>query len=81
MKKYLPNNSTKTLINKYGIPEKFMETWKEVKIVEDIDEGLKILVEKKIINSPDYWKGATECIKYLPELILAMANYINKEGK
>lgn len=82
MKKYLPNNSTKTLINKYGTPEKFMETWKEVKIMEDIkdvDTALKVLVEKKIINTPDYWKGASECVKYLPELLMAFANNI-KEG-
>ncbi len=42
MIKYLPNNSTKTLINKYGTPEKFMKTWKK-ESEEDImfDELLK----------------------------------------
>jgi len=82
MIKYLPNNSTKTLINKYGTPEKFMETWKEVKVVDeikDIDTALQILVDKKIINTPDYWKGAIEYYKYSKELILAFANFI-KEG-
>ena len=82
MKKYLPNNSTKTLVNKYGTPEEFMKTWKEVKVMEeikDIDKALEVLVEKKIINTPDYWKGAIEYYKYSKELILAFANFI-KEG-
>ena len=29
MIKYMPNNSTKWLINKYGTPENFMKTWKK----------------------------------------------------
>lgn len=79
MIKYLPNNSTKTLINKYGTPEKFMKTWKKVDTMEkinDINTALKVLVEKKIINTPDYWKGAVEYYTYSKELILSMANYI-----
>ena len=79
MKKYLPNNSTKTLINKYGTPEEFMKTWKKVDTMEkinDINTALKVLVEKKIINTPDYWKGAVEYYTYSKELILSMANYI-----
>ena len=79
MIKYLPNNSTKTLINTYGTPEKFMKTWKKVDTMEkinDINTALKVLVEKKIINTPDYWKGAVEYYTYSKELILSMANYI-----
>lgn len=48
--------------------------------IKDIDTALKVLVDKKIINTPDYWKGAIEYVKYQKELILAMANYIIKEG-
>jgi peptidoglycan L-alanyl-D-glutamate endopeptidase CwlK len=34
MIKYLPNNSTKTLIAQYGTPENFMKTWNESEVEE-----------------------------------------------
>lgn len=40
MIKYLPNNSTKWLIDTYGTPEKFMKTW-EVEKVEEVSEWAK----------------------------------------
>jgi len=61
-----------TFINKVMEVEKMDE-------IKDIDTALKVLVDKKIINTPDYWKGASECVKYLPELLMAFANFI-KEG-
>ena len=58
MKKYLPNNSTKTLINKYGTPEKFMETWKveeeeemvRYKSIDEVPEWGRNVVNKLIKN-------------------------------
>jgi peptidoglycan L-alanyl-D-glutamate endopeptidase CwlK len=40
MIKYLPNNSTKWLIDTYGTPEEFMKTW-EVEKVEEVSEWAK----------------------------------------
>lgn len=40
MIKYLPNNSTKWLIDTYGTPEKFMKTW-EVEKMEEVSEWAK----------------------------------------
>ena len=40
MIKYLPNNSTKWLIDTYKTPEEFMKTW-EVKQVEEVSEWAK----------------------------------------
>jgi peptidoglycan L-alanyl-D-glutamate endopeptidase CwlK len=40
MIKYLPNNSTKWLIDTYKTPEEFMKTW-EVKDVEEVSEWAK----------------------------------------
>ena len=44
MIKYLPNNSTKWLIDTYGTPEKFMKTW-EVEKVEEVSEWAKVAWE------------------------------------
>ena len=40
MIKYLPNNSTKWLIDTYGTPEEFMKTW-EVEKMEEVSEWAK----------------------------------------
>lgn len=48
MIKYLPNNSTKWLIDTYKTPEEFMKTW-EVKDVEEVSEWAKTA-----------WKWCTE---------------------
>ena len=42
----------------------------------DIDKALEILQEKGIISSPDYWKMAAQCVQYLSNLLIAVANYI-----
>lgn len=41
MIKYLPNNSTKWLIDTYKTPEEFMKTW-EVKKMEEVSEWAKV---------------------------------------
>ena len=41
MIKYLPNNSTKWLIDTYETPEAFMKTWKEEKPMEEVSEWAK----------------------------------------
>lgn len=41
--------------------------------VVTVDEALKILVNQGVINSPDYWHNASECVKYLDTLIINMA--------
>lgn len=40
MIKYLPNNSTKWLIDTYGTPEKFIKTW-EAKTMEEVSDWAK----------------------------------------
>lgn len=79
MIKYLPANSTKDLISKYGTPEKFMETWKEAEM--NIDEALKILTDKKIINTPNYWKSACGHVFYLEEFIINVARALKGDAK
>lgn len=38
-----------------------------------VDEALKIMVDQGVINSPDYWRNAAGCVKYLDVLIINMA--------
>ena len=47
------------------------QTNEEVKTVE---EALKKLQDKGVINSPDYWANAVQVVKYLDELLINMAN-------
>jgi len=42
----------------------------------DIDEALIVLQSKGIISKPDYWKMASQCVKYLDNLIISVANHI-----
>jgi peptidoglycan L-alanyl-D-glutamate endopeptidase CwlK len=49
MKKYMPNASVNTLLNKYGTPEAFKATWK------DESHPAYLLAKAGKINSPDYW--------------------------
>lgn len=46
--------------------------------IMDIDKALDVLVSKGIINTKDYWKMACGVVKYLQELIIKFATYINK---
>lgn len=49
--------------------------YEEAKImVKTYDEAVKILVEKGVINSREYWDNAVKCVKYLDQLIVNMAN-------
>lgn len=56
MIKYLPSNSTKWLIDTYGTPKKFMETWKEeeemirYKTVEEMPEYYRKDIQELINN-------------------------------
>jgi len=45
---------------------------REVKIV-DVNQALKILVEKGVITTPEYWQTAANIVKYLDVLLINMA--------
>ena len=47
------------------------------KEINDIDEALKILVDKNIINSPNYWKNASQLVVHFKQFILNVANHVN----
>ena len=47
------------------------------KMVNSVDEALKILKDKGVVNSPDYWLKAVDVVKYLDELIINVANKIS----
>lgn len=62
----------------YGNVDNFKKTW-EVKTVESkkitsYDEAVKVLVDKGVIASREYWDNAVKCVKYLDSLIINMAN-------
>lgn len=42
--------------------------------ITDFDSAMKLLIEKGAIASPDYWYNAAKVVKYLPDLIINMAN-------
>ena len=42
--------------------------------ISDFDSAMKLLVDKGAIASPDYWYNAAKVVKYLPDLIINMAN-------
>ena len=48
---------------------------KEVNIMT-VDEALVILKEKGIISAVEYWKMAAQCVKYLDNLLISVANYV-----
>ena len=54
-----------------------------MKKIENIDEALKVLVDNGVLNSPDYWKAASNMVKYFDIFILNVANKLNgwKGGK
>ena len=53
-----------------------IEPAKEANITMNIDKALKILQGKGIISSPDYWKMAAQCVRYLDNLLINVANYV-----
>ena len=48
-----------------------------IKMVNSVDEALKILKDKGVINSPDYWLKAVDVVKYLDAFIINVAKTIN----
>ncbi len=44
--------------------------------IENVEQALAVLVNAKIINSPDYWLKACDVVKYLPDLLINFANKI-----
>lgn len=44
--------------------------------VKTVDEALKILKEKGVMNTTEYWKNAAGVVKYLDSLLINMANKI-----
>ena len=57
------------IINYAGLKE-------EVKSEMNLDQAIAILKEKGIISNSDYWKMAAQCVRYLDNLIISVANYI-----
>jgi hypothetical protein len=57
------------------LESKFPYISKEVneRLKNPLKSDLKILVDNKVINSPDYWLKTAPTVKYLPELIHNMA--------
>jgi len=50
----------------------------EDNLVMDLENSLKLLVEKGVINSPDYWKKACDIVFYLKEFIIKVATILKK---
>ena len=44
--------------------------------VKTVDEALKVLHEKGVMNTTEYWKNAVNVVKYLDSLLINMANKI-----
>jgi len=44
--------------------------------ITTVDEALTVLQAKGIITSPDYWELAAQCVMYLDNLLIKVANYI-----
>lgn len=39
-------------------------------MINSVEEALKVLQNKGVINSPNYWLKAIDVVKYLDELII-----------
>lgn len=52
---YLPNNSCKTLIAKYGSPEKFKATWEEEMTQEQFDKMMDEYISKRAKMPASAW--------------------------
>lgn len=44
--------------------------------ITDFDSAMSLLVDKGAIATPEYWYNAAKVVKYLPDLIINMANTI-----
>lgn len=42
--------------------------------ITDFESAMRLLVEKGAIATPEYWYNAAKVVKYLPDLIINMAN-------
>ena len=40
------------------------------------EEAIKVLVEKGVIQTGEYWLNASKCVTYLPELLKNMAEKV-----
>lgn len=60
-----------------GILQYLGKAVESVSEIKNVDEALKILQDKGIVNSPEYWLKAVDTVKYLDSLILNMANKLN----
>jgi N-acetyl-anhydromuramyl-L-alanine amidase AmpD len=45
-------------------------------VIVNIDEAMEVLKEKGIISAAEYWKSAAQCVRYLDNLLISVANYI-----
>ena len=45
-----------------------------IKVIDNVKDALNKLVEKGVINSPDYWLKAVDVVKHLDVLLINMAN-------
>lgn len=48
--------------------------------ITTVADALRVLQAKGIINSPEYWKSAEQCVRNLDTLLINFANYI-KQGR
>ena len=67
-------STTAVLKRTYGNVDNFKKTWEVKKVIKTYDEAAKVLVEKGVIASREYWDNAVKCVKYLDQLIINMAN-------
>ena len=45
-------------------------------MVDNYDAAVKVLVDKGVISSREYWDNAVKCVKYLDQLVINMANNV-----
>lgn len=45
-----------------------------------VDDALKVLVDQGVISSPDYWRNAAGCVKYLDVLLINMAKKLQGQA-
>lgn len=60
----------------YDFINELIKESEKVKEITNIDEAIKVLVDAKIILSPNYWQNNVYNLKNVDKLILNMANYI-----
>ena len=62
----------------YDAINKLNKEGEKLEEIKTVDEALKVLVDKKIINSPEFWMSASFVVKFMDKLLINMANYIVK---